>query len=130
MAEITELEKIADKERQTAIARNEYNDSKGYGVNNPNALSDGDEKGKGQVGDDGTIGSLTDINTRKDNTGRNTFSPNFEYNSTNPDALTPIGKGQTSDTGNVGDTDDINARTDNTGRNKFNTNKVYPDFVI
>jgi len=128
--QVTELEKIAEQERQAAIARNGYNNNKGYGVTNPNALSDGDEKGKGQIDDGGTIGSLIDINTRKDNTGRNTFGPNFEYNSTNPDAETPIGKGQIGDEGEVGDRDDINARKDNTGRNDYSATKVYPDFVI
>ena len=73
----TELEKIADKERQASIARNEYNYTDGYSSGHKNALSTGDEEGKGE--NQNQIGGLTDINIRKDNTGRNYYNENKVY---------------------------------------------------
>ena len=59
------------------MGRNEYSDLNGYGSTNKNAQSDGDEKGKGQVDDNGSIGTTTDINTRKANLVKNpTYGPN------------------------------------------------------
>jgi hypothetical protein len=43
-------------------------------------LSDGDEFGKGQIGDDGTIGSKTDIKERTDNIVKNTYGAKKPYN--------------------------------------------------
>ena len=43
----TQLEIIAEKERQSLLTRNSYLEKNGYGVTHHNALSDGDEKGKG-----------------------------------------------------------------------------------
>lgn len=123
----TELEKIADKERTISLSRNEYNYDDLYNSTNPNALSTGDDKGKGEL--DGKIGGITDINTRIDNTGRNIYNPNLEYNSTNLNALSngdEKGKGELD--GSVGGLTDINIRIDNTGRNKFGEKKTYPDF--
>lgn len=81
---ITKLEKIANEQRAEHLARNEYKYTNSYGSTHPNALSTGDEKGKGQVGDSGDVGGLTDINTRIDNTGRNFYKsthryPDFEF---------------------------------------------------
>jgi hypothetical protein len=66
------------------MGRNYYQAEKPYSASHPNALSTGDEKGKGQVGDSGDVGGLTDINTRIDNTGRNFYKsthryPDFEF---------------------------------------------------
>ena len=60
----TQLEVIAEKLRTQEVVINRYSEKNGYGITSKNALSDGDEIGKGQVGDTGTVGSLTDINTR------------------------------------------------------------------
>jgi len=127
----TELEKIAEKERIISIARNSYDQNKSYGSTNPNALSNGDEKGKGEL--DGQVGSLTDINTRVDNMGRNVYDQNAEYNSNVPNALSngdEKGKGELN--GQVGSLTDINTRIGNLGKNeKYGPNKKsYPDFVI
>ena len=84
---MTELEKIGEQQRNSLIPKNTYNDNKEYNSNNPNALSDGDEKGRGQKDDGGTIGTLTDINTRKDLLGRNLYLKNDGYNSNNSNAL-------------------------------------------
>ena len=48
-------------ERSERYYENSYNSKNEYGRFNPNAISDGDEKGKGQINDTGTIGSKTDI---------------------------------------------------------------------
>ena len=42
-------------------------------------MSDGDEFGKGQIGDDGQIGSLTDINTRIQVINKNKFGESNKY---------------------------------------------------
>ena len=73
----SQIESISDKFREDALARNEYKSLKSYGTSHPNALSDGDELGKGE--NNGKIGSLTDINTRVDGVNRNFFSENKTY---------------------------------------------------
>ena len=47
---VTCLEDRGKEARHEEIVRNEYNKDNQYGVNHPNALSDGDEKGKGTGG--------------------------------------------------------------------------------
>jgi hypothetical protein len=61
------------------MATNKYRGEKGYGVKNPNAMSDGDEFGKGQIGDNGQVGSLTDINTRIQVINKNKFGETNKY---------------------------------------------------
>lgn len=58
-----QLRKVAVDEREgKLIPINEYKPtSSEYGAGHPNALSDGDEKGKGETQ---TVGSKTDISTR------------------------------------------------------------------
>jgi len=127
----TELELIANKLRPEHLARNEYDPNDLYSSGHKNALSSGDEPGKGE--NEGKIGGLTDINTRKDNMGRNAYTDLNGYGVTNPNAISDgdeKGKGQLNDGGTIGGATDINIRTDNTGRNKFGENKQYPDFAI
>ena len=57
--------------------RNSYNNQNAYNSKNPNALSDGDEKGKGE--NNGSVGSLTDVNSRKDSVARNKFGETKKY---------------------------------------------------
>jgi len=59
----TQLEIIAEQQRQQHLARNEYNYGDLYSSNNTGALSDGDERGKGEL--NGNVGSKTDIVERK-----------------------------------------------------------------
>lgn len=73
----TQLEIIAEKLRNETLARNSYTSNNFYSSVNKNALSDGDEKGKGEL--DGKIGSSVDIHNRIDNTGRNKFGENNKY---------------------------------------------------
>ena len=128
----TELEKIADAQRKIAVARNEYDNDGKYGSTNKNALSDGDNKGKGDV--DGSVGSKTDINTRTSNTVKNEYSENNGYGVTNPNAISDgdnKGKGQAGDDGTIGNTSDINTRKANLVKNPtYGPNKKkYPDFI-
>ena len=43
MAKITQLEALANQFRPTELAINRYSANNGYGITNPNAVSDGDE---------------------------------------------------------------------------------------
>ena len=70
----TQLEVIAEKLRTQEVVINRYSEKNGYGITSKNALSDGDELGKGQVGDTGTVGSLTDINKRIQIMANNKYS--------------------------------------------------------
>lgn len=80
MANISPLEQIANTERIKNIVNNIYNytsPSNIYGAGHPNALSDGDDKGKGE--NSNSIGGLTDINTRIANIAKNKYNQNNTY---------------------------------------------------
>ena len=79
MAKITQLEALANQFRPTELAINRYSANNGYGITNPNAVSDGDEFGKGQKGENGTVGSMTDIQTRIATVTKNAFGENNKY---------------------------------------------------
>jgi hypothetical protein len=123
----TQLEIIGDKERASITGRNSYNETVEYSSNSLNALSNGDEKGKGEL--NGSIGSLTDILAKNDLLGKNTYNENFQYNSSNPNALSDgdeKGKGELNNS--IGSMTDIITKNESLGRNKYNDNKTYPDF--
>jgi hypothetical protein len=127
----TQLEVIAEKLRTQEVVINRYSEKNGYGTTNKNALSDGDELGKGQAGDTGTIGSLTDINTRIQVTSINKYNSENGYGITNPNAMSDgdeFGKGQIGDDGQVGSLTDINTRIQVINKNKFGESNKYPDF--
>lgn len=75
---MSRLEDMGVAFRKEEIAKNDYNSNKPYDQGNPNALSTGDEAGKGEF--NGEIGNATDIKTRKILTAKNKFTPNKEYN--------------------------------------------------
>lgn len=80
------LSKIAEDIRKGLITKNDYSASKSiYGVTSPDALSDGDElgRGTGQFLDTYAGGTSIDIQERKKEIVRNTFTPEKPYN-TNP----------------------------------------------
>ena len=127
----TQLEVIAEKLRTQEVVINRYSEKNGYGTTNKNALSDGDELGKGQAGDTGTIGSLTDINTRIQVTSINKYNSENGYGVTNPNAMSDgdeFGKGQIGDDGQIGSLTDINTRIQVINKNKFGESNKYPDF--
>jgi len=64
--------------RKKTIAKNIYNNNNTYNVSNPNALSDGDNKGKGE--NNNQVGSADDIKKRDTLLVKNKFTKNKEYN--------------------------------------------------
>jgi hypothetical protein len=130
MAKITQLESIANQLRPTELAINQYSANNGYGITNPNAISDGDEFGKGQ-NESGQVGSLTDINTRTDIISINKYGANNGYGVTNPNAISDgdeFGKGQKGENGTVGSMTDIQTRIATVTKNVYGENNKYPDF--
>ena len=65
--------------RQKNVSRNSYDNNEQYNVGHSNALSNGDDKGKGE--NEGQVGSTTDIKTRERLVVKNKFNKNNEYNS-------------------------------------------------
>jgi hypothetical protein len=111
------------------IVVNRYTFENGYGINSKDAISDGDEFGKGQ-NQNGQVGSLTDINTRNQVMATNRYTENNGYGVTNVDAISDgdeFGKGQNQN-GQIGSSTDINTRIKVVAINKFGENKKYPDF--
>jgi hypothetical protein len=66
--------------RKEQIVKNAYNNGSEYNESNKNALSDGDEKGKGETN---TVGGLTDIKTRNSLLVKNKYKTGNEYNESN-----------------------------------------------
>ena len=73
----TKLEEHAEKIRQELITKNSYKTGNEYNSNNLNALSNGDDKGKGEY--NGQVGSLKDINSRIENIKRNEYKVDKKY---------------------------------------------------
>lgn len=71
------LNKYSEGFRNRELVRNKYKTTNEYRANHPNALSDGDELGKGE--NNGSIGSATDIRQRTIAEARNTFTKNNPY---------------------------------------------------
>ena len=67
--------------REKNIARNSYDNNDTYNVGHENALSSGDELGKGEL--NGSVGSVTDIKSRNTAKARNLYNSNNEYNAGN-----------------------------------------------
>jgi hypothetical protein len=76
----TKLRDTADKQLNgILIPKNTYKESFAYGPNNPDALSNGDEFGKGEL--NGSIGSKTDISVRTKLAAINIYNENNQYKS-------------------------------------------------
>lgn len=78
---MSRLEDISKQYRDKAEARNIYNKNKEFNSSHKNALSDGDDKGKGE--NSGSVGSRTDIQQRKLAEAKNMYNRNKEYNDSN-----------------------------------------------
>ena len=63
--------------RDTHIARNIFDKNDNYNVAHPNALSDGDEWGKGLL--NGQVGGLTDIKSKERMLVKNMYNQNNPY---------------------------------------------------
>ena len=72
-----QLTKVAEAQKKTLLAKNDYNTGNEYSAVNKDALSDGDEKGKGYV--NGSIGSKTDIKEKISLIAKNMFNEKNEY---------------------------------------------------
>jgi hypothetical protein len=75
---MSRLEDVSLPFRKTNVARNDYDNNVPYEVGHPDALSTGDEDGKGEV--NGQVGGATDIKTRYKLMTKNKFNKNREYN--------------------------------------------------
>lgn len=78
---MSRLEKMGAEFRKKAENKNPYNKNNEFGASHPNAVSDGDDKGKGENG--GQIGSKTDIAQRSQAATKNKYNKNKEYNDSN-----------------------------------------------
>jgi hypothetical protein len=76
-----ELTAIADLQRKSLIVKNDYKTVNPYSATNPDALSDGDESGKGTGIFLDTVngGSSIDIIERKNEIKINEYQPNKPY---------------------------------------------------
>ena len=74
------VKQIGDQLRDPMLATNEYQPSNAYGVNHPNAMADGDNKGKGE--NNGLIGSATDRAERARQLAMNKFNAANTYKAT------------------------------------------------
>jgi len=76
-----DLTAIADLQRKSLIVKNDYKTVNPYSSVNPDAISDGDESGKGTGIFLDTIngGSSTDIVERKNEIKVNEYQPNKPY---------------------------------------------------
>lgn len=77
------LSKIADAERQKLIPKNDYKTNNQYSATNPDAIADGDTKGKGtgsflDVNND-KAGAIQDIIERKSEIVLNTYKKDSPY---------------------------------------------------
>ena len=75
---MSRLEEINEQYRECSMKRNSYNCNDPYNVGHNNALSDGDEKGKGEKNNQ--VGSATDIACRNALATKNKFNVNRQYN--------------------------------------------------
>lgn len=67
--------------RDANITRNTYDKNENYNISHPNALSDGDDLGKGRLNDQ--VGSLTDNKEKEKMLAKNIYNQNNEYNISN-----------------------------------------------
>jgi hypothetical protein len=75
---MSKLEDLSISFRKENIAKNRYSNNNQYTVSHENALSTGDELGKGEV--NGSVGSATDIKSRETLVTKNKYSKSKEYN--------------------------------------------------
>ena len=75
---MSRLEDISLPFRKNLIAKNDYDNNDQYSVGHPDALSTGDENGRGE--NNGVIGTSVDIKMREKSIAKNKFNKNNEYN--------------------------------------------------
>lgn len=75
---MSRLEEISEQYRKREVVRNDHGYNDEYSGTHPDALSDGDEHGKGEKNN--SVGSATDIKTREKQVVKNKFTYNKPYN--------------------------------------------------
>ena len=75
---MSRLEGVSLPFRKCSITKNDYDDLDQYNAGHPDALSTGDEEGKGEL--NGNIGSKTDIMDRKCSISKNQYQDGKQYN--------------------------------------------------
>ena len=78
---MSRLLKNSEEFREKNKSRNKYTDNDDYNTGHPNALSDGDDRGRGQVSDQ--VGTSTDIKKREELSTKSKFNKNNPYNINN-----------------------------------------------
>jgi hypothetical protein len=78
---MSRLEEMSIAFREAELAKNTFKKNNEYTPNHPNALSTGDEPGKGENAN--SIGGLTDIKTRASLLTKNKYNSGNEYNDSN-----------------------------------------------
>lgn len=74
---MSRLEDTSAPYRKCAVAKNDYDNNDQYNAGHPDALSTGDELGKGEV--NGEVGGTTDIKCRNTLMTKNKYNINREY---------------------------------------------------
>ena len=74
---MSNLEKTSVEFRKKEVARNNYDNNDPYELGHANALSDGDELGKGEK--NGQVGSATDIQARETAAAKNKYNIDRQY---------------------------------------------------
>jgi len=116
----SQIDLISDKFRQELVARNVYNEKQNYDSSHPNANSDGDEKGKNE------IGNSTDVKKRTELLAKNIYKSNNKYGSEHPNALSNDDeKGRGDVNGKIGTLTDIQKRNENIVKNTYKSDNSY-----
>lgn len=74
---MSRLEDVSLPYRNCSVAKNEFSNNDQYNTGHPDALSTGDEEGKGEL--NGSIGGKTDIATRNCELTKNKFQQGRQY---------------------------------------------------
>lgn len=74
---MSNLEKTSVEFRKKEVARNSYDNNDPYESGHANALSDGDELGKGEK--NGQVGGATDIKARETAAAKNKYNIDRQY---------------------------------------------------
>lgn len=75
---MSRLEGVSLPYRKCSVAKNDYADGDQYSTGHPDALSTGDEDGKGEL--NGSIGGKTDIKVRNCEIAKNKYQEGKQYN--------------------------------------------------
>ena len=74
---MSRLEDVSLPFRKCTLPKNHFTDDNQYSTGHPDALSDGDENGKGEL--NGSVGGKTDIKTRNCELTKNKFQQDRQY---------------------------------------------------